>query len=36
MIYQFSVKAAGILLLQGRATVVIDAGLIPPITGEAQ
>jgi hypothetical protein len=30
ILYRFSVTAAGILLLQGRATIVIDAGLIPP------
>jgi predicted hotdog family 3-hydroxylacyl-ACP dehydratase len=35
ILYRFSVTAEGIRLLQGRATIVIDAGLIPPITGEA-
>jgi predicted hotdog family 3-hydroxylacyl-ACP dehydratase len=34
ILYRFSVTAAGILLLQGRATIVIDAGLLPPLTDE--
>lgn len=35
MLYRFSVMAAGMLLLQGRATIATNANLIPPITGEA-
>jgi predicted hotdog family 3-hydroxylacyl-ACP dehydratase len=35
VLYRFSVTAAGILLLQGRATIVVDADLISPITGGA-
>ena len=34
LIYGFSVTAAGILLLQGRATIVIEADLISPASGE--
>lgn len=36
ILYRFSVTAAGILLLQGRATIVIDAGLLPPLTAETR
>jgi predicted hotdog family 3-hydroxylacyl-ACP dehydratase len=36
ILYRFSVSAAGLLLLNGRATVVLDADMLTPITGEAR
>jgi predicted hotdog family 3-hydroxylacyl-ACP dehydratase len=35
ILYQFSLSAAGRLLLDGRATVVLDAGALTPNAGEA-
>ncbi|MBE0620119.1 MAG: 3-hydroxylacyl-ACP dehydratase [Burkholderiales bacterium] len=35
ILYQFSVCAAGRLLLDGRAAVVLDAGALTPTSGEA-
>lgn len=35
ILYQFSVSAAGCLLLNGRAAVVLDAGALTPASGEA-
>ena len=35
VLYQFSVSAAGRLLLDGRAAVVLDAGALTPAAGEA-
>ena len=35
ILYQFSVSAAGRLLLDGRATVVLDAAALTPNAGEA-
>ena len=35
VLYQFSVSAAGRLLLDGRATVVLDADALTPTAGEA-
>ncbi len=34
ILYQFSVSAAGRLLLDGRAAVVLDAGALTPASGE--
>jgi len=34
ILYQFSVSAAGRLLLEGRATVVLDADALTPVSGE--
>ena len=35
ILYQFSVSAAGRLLLDGRAAVVLDAEALKPVSGEA-
>ena len=35
ILYQFSVSAAGRVLLDGRAAVVLDAGALTPTSGEA-
>jgi len=35
ILYQFSVSAAGRLLLEGRATVVLNADALTPVSGEA-
>ncbi len=35
ILYQFSVSAAGRMLLDGRATVVLDADALTPTSGEA-
>ena len=35
LLYQFSITAAGMLLLQGRATIVIEADVNSPASGEA-
>jgi hypothetical protein len=35
ILYQFSVSAAGRLLLDGRAAVVLNAGALTPAAGEA-
>jgi predicted hotdog family 3-hydroxylacyl-ACP dehydratase len=35
ILYQFSVRAAGRLLLEGRAAVVLNADALTPISGEA-
>jgi predicted hotdog family 3-hydroxylacyl-ACP dehydratase len=36
ILYRFSVSSAGLLLLNGRATVVLDVDMLTPITGEAR
>ena len=35
ILYQFSIDAAGRRLLEGRAAVVLDAGLLKPLAGDA-
>lgn len=35
ILYQFSISAAGRPLLEGRAAVVLDAGLLKPLAGDA-
>jgi hypothetical protein len=35
ILYQFSISAAGSPLLEGRAAVILDAGLLKPLAGDA-